>query len=469
MTASRGGRAESPIDFLARHYRTPYRRFMAATYFDAIIIGAGAAGLAAAMELVQAGRSVALLEARDRLGGRIFTRREPGVPVPIELGAEFIHGSAGRTRALLAKAAAGVIDTSNSHLTVEEGVLLPRDEFFLRIQRALRESEALRERDLSFDDLLDRHLSGVLSAEERQYARTMAEGFDAADTARASARALAAEWSGDTLGDVPQSRPGGGYEALLEVLLALAHGERLRLQLHSPVQAVEWSRRSVRVSGRFAGAPFTLEGAHAIVTAPLGVLKAPVGTAGAIHFAPALEVKLRALEGLATGAVVKLLLRFASAFWESLHEGRYREVSFLHTPNAAIPTFWTPAPARAPLLVAWAGGPRALRAAACASPTELVGTALASLRRLFGPGVELTRELEGYYYHDWEHDPFARGAYSYVAVGGEAARERLAQPIDDTLFFAGEATDCTGEAGTVTGALESGIRAAREVLAASAA
>jgi monoamine oxidase len=251
------------------------------------------------------------------------------------------------------------------------------------------------------------------------------------------------------------------------VLLALAHGERLRLRLQSPVQAVEWSGGRVRVSGRFAGAPFTFESAHAIVTVPLGVLKAPPSGTGAIHFEPALEGKQRSLEGLAEGAVVKLLLRFASAFWETLHEGRYREVSFLHAPHADIPTFWTPAPARAPLLVAWAGGPRAQRAAACA-PTELVGTALASLRELLGPGIDLTRELQGYYYHDWEHDPFARGAYSYVTVGGEGSRRALAQPIDDTLFFAGEATDDTGEAGTVTGALESGIRAAHEVLAASA-
>ena len=440
---------------------------MATAACDVIVIGGGAAGLAAAMELVQAGRSVVLLEARDRLGGRIWTRRDLLVAVPIELGAEFIHGPAACTRALLARGAMSVIDTGNSHLTVEEGVLLPRDDLFPRIQQALRESPALREADLSFDDLLDRHLFGMLSGAERQSARGMAEGFDAADTARASARALAAEWTGDTLGDTPQSRPGEGYEALLKTLIALAHGERLRLQLQLPVQAVEWSKGSVRVSGRFAGAPVAFQGRQAIVTVPLGVLKAPPGTPGAIHFTPALEVKLAALDGLATGAVVKVLLRFGSAFWETLHEGRYREASFLHTPDADIPTFWTPSPARAPLLVAWAGGPRALHAA-CASPADLVRTALTGLRRLFGPGVDLTGELQGYYYHDWENDPFARGAYSYVTVGGEGSRAALAQPLDDTLFFAGEATDATGEAGTVTGALESGMRVAREVLAASA-
>jgi monoamine oxidase len=437
---------------------------MAITSCDVVVIGAGAAGLAAAMELVQAGRTVTLLEARDRLGGRIWTRWESGVPVPIELGAEFIHGSAGITRALLARGAVSVIDTSNSHLTVQSGEVLPRDDFFPRIQQALRESPALREADLSFNDLLEQHLGGVLSAQERRFARTMAEGFDAADTSRASARALAAEWCGDTLGDTPQSRPGAGYGALLAVLTAGAHSERLHLRLQSPVERVDWSRGSVRARGHCAAAPFTVCAARAILTVPLGVLKAPADAAGAIHFAPALELKQRPLEGLASGAVVKLLLRFDSAFWESLHEGRYRGVSFLHTPDADFPTFWTPSPASAPLLVAWAGGPPALQVAASGSPADLARAALTSLRRLFGPDVDVDGALQGYYYHDWEHDPFARGAYSYVTVGGSAARETLAQPIDDTLYFAGEATDTTGEAGTVTGALASGVRAARDLL-----
>jgi monoamine oxidase len=77
----------------------------------------------------------------------------------------------------------------------------------------------------------------------------------------------------------------------------------------------------------------------------------------------------------------------------------------------------------------------------------------------------LRSTLEETWHHDWQSDPFARGAYSYVLTGGKKARRALAKPIDDTLFFAGEATDATGEAGTVAGALLSGIRAAREVSA----
>jgi monoamine oxidase len=293
----------------------------------------------------------------------------------------------------------------------------------------------------------------------------MAEGFDAADTARASARALVEEWTGDVIGSSPQARPREGYEALLAALMARLQGERLRLLLQATVESVRWSRGSVEVAGEFCGAPFALSAARALITLPLGVLQQPPGEAGAVHFSPELAVKRAALEGLASGPIIKLLLRFATSFWETLHEGRYRDAGFFHVPDAPFATFWTPAPARAPLLVAWAGGPRALRLASGASPAQLVRKALASLEKLFGKELDVTAELRGYYYHDWQQDPFARGAYSYVTVGASAARAGLAQPIEDTLFFAGEATDA--EEGTVTGALQSGVRAAREVLAAA--
>ena len=439
---------------------------MAAPSYDVIVIGAGAAGLCAAGELVKAGRSVLLLEARDRVGGRIWTRREPGFPAPMELGAEFIHGPAPTTRALLAEAGIAAIESSDSHLTLQGGALAPRDHFFPKIQQALRSTTVLSGKDMSFDTLLDRHLAHVLSKEQRQYARMMAEGFDAADTSRASARAIADEWTGATLGNVPQSRPQNGYEALLTALLARLKPPRLRLQLHSPVHAVHWSKGSVEVAGEFIGAPFLVRGARTILTVPLGVMQRPPGTVGAIRFSPALQAKYDALGALASGPIVKMLLRFSSSFWDSVHEGRYRDVSFLHAPGMPIPTFWTPAPVQAPLLVAWAGGPTAQRLTEGASPTDIARKAVEILQKLFGKGTDVPSQLEGYYYHDWQLDPFARGAYSYVTVGGGAARQALGQPMDDTLFFAGEATDTDDESGTVAGALQSGIRAAHQALGA---
>jgi monoamine oxidase len=79
------------------------------------------------------------------------------------------------------------------------------------------------------------------------------------------------------------------------------------------------------------------------------------------------------------------------------------------------------------------------------------------------PRARAADRLEGAHVHDWSADPFARGAYSYVTVGGRTARRRLAAPLAGTLFFAGEATD-DESAATVEGALRSGERAAREIL-----
>ena len=433
---------------------------------DVIVIGAGAAGLMAAGELLEAGLRVTLLEARDRVGGRIWTRREPAVAVPIELGAEFIHGQAPVTQQLLERAGGALIETADQHFALEQGQLKPREGDFPHILAAIKRSRALAPADMSFDEFLDQHLAALLTPAQRRYARMMAEGFDAADTARASARAIVEEWTGDTLGGGPQSRPREGYESLLRALMARLTGERLHLKLQAPVSRMQFARGSVEVTGEFCGRSFTLEAPRALVALPLGVLQQRPGAPGAVQFHPALEAKRAALAGLVSGPVIKLQLLFASAFWERLHGGRYRDAGFFHAPEAEFPTFWTPAPARAPLLVAWAGGPQAQRLATGSSPADLARKAIASLERLFGRDVELFSELRACYYHDWQQDPYARGAYSYVTVGAQPARAALAQPVEDTLFFAGEATD-EEEGGTVAGALQSGQRAAREILAAA--
>jgi monoamine oxidase len=234
--------------------------------------------------------------------------------------------------------------------------------------------------------------------------------------------------------------------------------------LGASVQDVRWSRGLVTVSGTRHEAAFTVQAPRLLVAVPLGVLQAPAGSAGAIRFAPALEAKRAALAGLASGPVIKIMLRFAEAFWESVHGGAYRDASFFHVADAPVRTFWTQAPVHAPLMVSWTAGPRAERLAAAGSEGAMVQLAVHSLGMLFGSALDVAGQLQGYYTHDWQQDPYARGAYSYVLVGGNQARAQLAEPLERTLFFAGEATDNADEAGTVTGALESGVRAAREII-----
>jgi monoamine oxidase len=168
-----------------------------------------------------------------------------------------------------------------------------------------------------------------------------------------------------------------------------------------------------------------------------------------VHFNPRVE-KQPALQLLASGPVIKAALRFPGRFWP-------HDVAFFHSPGAAFPTFWTPLPARVPLLIAWAGGPKAERLAG----KDAAASALESLRTIFPRCGDPDQIL----LHDWQADAFARGAYSYVRVNGSDARRQLAEPLRDTLFFAGEATNVDGEAGTVSGALQTGQRAASEALA----
>jgi monoamine oxidase len=429
---------------------------------DVIVIGAGAAGLAAAARLAEGGRSVLVLEARDRVGGRIYTRHEPGLATPIELGAEYIHGWARVTVEWLARGGSAPVEAPDTHWRLEDGSLSNRNRYFDHVHEVISRHAQRVTHDMSVDYLLNTMLKDELTADERDYARMMAEGFDAADTKRASARAIVEEWTGEMMSDAPQSRPDNGYTPLLNALLAALPPDKVRVQLQTVVREVRWSRDSVEVAAESFGRTFEVRARRAVIALPLGVLQESSGE-GVVRFTPALDMKAQALKGLVSGPVVKASLRFHSAFWERLDHGRYHDGAFFHAPKCRFPTMWSAIPRRAPLLQAWAGGPRA-DALRTATRPELVRIALDTVEALFGKGVDAASQLDGAYGHDWQRDPFSRGAYSYVGVGGGSAREELAAPVEDALFFAGEATD-PEEPATVSGALQSGERAAREILA----
>jgi monoamine oxidase len=276
----------------------------------------------------------------------------------------------------------------------------------------------------------------------------MVQGFDAADPKRVSAQSIIEEWGESGSLGMSQPRPEGGYGGLMDWLASNLISRNVRLQLGAAVREVRWKRGSVELRGSFFEKKFRIKARQAIVTLPLGVLQA-----NDVRFVPALSAKRAALGALASGPVVRVAMRFHEPVWERRAPG----VAFFHSPRADFPTFWTPLPMRAPLATAWAGGPKAARLTGKAHRT-LVATALADVHRIF-PDARLAAARA----QDWHADPYSRGGYSYVLVGGTGAREALAEPLSDTLYFAGEATD-TDEAGTVAGALRSGQRAAREIL-----
>jgi monoamine oxidase len=271
--------------------------------YDVIVIGAGAAGLAAAARLAEGGRSVLVLEARDRVGGRIHTRYEPGLTAPIELGAEFFHGFAQANVEWLARGGASPIEAPDTHWRLEGGSLNNRDSYFFHVHEVISRYAGHITHEMSVDYLLNTLLKDELTADERDYARMLAEGFDAADTKRASAKAIVDEWTGEMMTDAPQSRPDKGYGPLLQALLTAMPPDKARVQLQSVVREVRWSRGGVEVSGESIGHTFEVRARRAVITLPLGVLQESEGT-GVVRLSPALDGKEGALMGLVAGPVI---------------------------------------------------------------------------------------------------------------------------------------------------------------------
>ena len=443
---------------------------------DVVIVGAGVAGLAAGRALREAGVDIAIVEARERLGGRIFTQRDAEVPVPIELGAEFVHGRAPELHEIAREAKLliyDVCDADGGRWRSSNGAFRPLEGFWEQLDQVMRRLDAKREPDRSFQAFLDSRPGGRRLARQRALALQFVEGFHGADPRRASERALA---DGGSPGDDEQERRLGrvldGYESVPR-WLAQSIGDRIRFG--AIATRVAWKRKHVELELRTPGGGATsgVVAKAAIVSVPLGVLKAPAGEPGAIAFDPPLErdgIKRDALLGLEMGTVVRVVLRTRDRFWASerfarrMKEQSFEGLAFLHTSDEHFPVWWTPFPVRAPLLVAWSGGPRA-HALSRLTPQRIMELAVDALGRQFGLTRRQARsEVQATWVHDWQGDAFARGAYSYMVVGANDAPAQLARPLGGTLFFAGEASDAEGRTGTVHGAIATGRRAARQVI-----
>lgn len=440
---------------------------------DVLIVGAGAAGLAAARDLSHAGLTVTIIEARPRVGGRVLTLHDPRSPVPLELGAEFIHGGLAETLPLAQAAGLAVLELPDTHELAAAGRFRPMGNFWKLINRMnhdLARRLAKRGKDFPVSEYLNS--SGVPAA-QRAMMRDFLQGFYAAHPDRLSAQSLAVEIDGGDEQDEIQGkqfRIANGGDALMKWLRDGLNPDRTEVRLSTVAESVQWKRGAVSVVCRGGGDRAelpTLTARTALITLPLAVLKA-----GVMRFDPALPAKQRALAGLEMGQVFKIVLRFREAFWERpefLKERRAQPgsngsgLNFLHAHGAEVPTWWTTLPVRAPVLTGYVGAVAAEQLLAEEPPSRLERSLVALSEVLAVPRRELEEQLDASASHDWRADPFARGAYSYIGVGGNGAPRALARPVEGTLFFAGEATN-GAEIGTVAGALSSGRRAAREVL-----
>ncbi len=419
---------------------------------DCIIVGAGAAGLAAAERLCRSGLSLLVLEARARIGGRVHTVF-PSPSPPVELGAEFIHGKPDEIwrSAFSLK----ICDVPDTHFLSKAGRMLPVADFWQRLETVTRR---LRRggRDRSFDDFLKtlpRRLQGA-----GLKARAFVQSFHAADCARIGEHGLAAlAKASKRYHEEKTFRPLDGYGKLMERFWRSSGLPAERLLRGVAVTEIRWGPREVRVRARRRRGAVEFKARRVLLTLPVGTLRS-----GSPRFIPEIESKRAALEGLEMGQVVKLILRFREAFWEKSAP----DAAFFHAADGPFPVFWTALPLRAPLLTAWAGGPPAARLSALGE-SGILEAAVESVSKLFRISRRRARgELLSWHFHDWNRDPFSLGAYSYAAAGGASAHRRLARPLGP-LFFAGEATNYDGQNATVSGAIASGRRAALEIIRAA--
>jgi monoamine oxidase len=412
---------------------------------DVVVLGAGVAGLRAAAALARARLDVCVLEARDRIGGRVHTERIAGHP-PLERGAEFVHGRPRALRALL-RACGATTDEA-------DGVHLAR----LRAGRTLGDAtdalaeamDALTKIDVHPEVTVARVVPELTHAGPlRDLALEFVAGFYAADPATASAQVIGAmARAEDAQHGEEMRRVREGYDVVVDALAAaLPPGA---VHLSSPALEVHWRRDHVRV----IGVRETVTARACVVALPLGVLRH-----GDVSFTPRLDHE-RDWQRLVMGDVVKVLLRLrADVPW------RKRAFAFLHAPELLVPTFWRIVPDAhasdgAQTLVGWAGGPKAT-ALSRAGTAATLDHALGSLETLLGI-KDVARFLDAAHVVDWRKERWTRGAYAVVPSGAEDAPHKVAQPIADTLFFAGEHTQFPFM-GTVHGALSSGDRVASEV------
>jgi monoamine oxidase len=416
---------------------------------DVVIIGAGAAGLAAARSLHERGIDFLILEARDHVGGRAYTLRSHDETFPIELGAEFIHGAARSTRMLMREIGETALPTDADSFCLVHGHLEPAPNRWEPAERVLRRVDVAG-RDQSVEAFLDGLPPRVLSADERESVRTLVEGFDAAQLDEASIIGIAKEWRSGV--NDTSHRPAAGYAPIMQHLAQIA-GKRLFLR--TVVTRLQWSPHSVHLDATCDGDAVRIEARRAILTLPISLLQRNVA-----FFSPPLPADKRAaIDAIAMGPVIKVALEFRTPFWREIENGRFSNAGFFMTSATQLRTIWSRAPDAAPVLMGWAGGGAALRLVQ--RGVDPIRAALDTTAMLF-PEVDIKAELRNAYFHDWQADPFACGAYSYLRVGAGDARERLATPIEDTLFFAGEAAS-SDDSGTVAGAFDTGYSSALSI------
>ncbi|HYK57346.1 MAG TPA: NAD(P)/FAD-dependent oxidoreductase, partial [Flavisolibacter sp.] len=339
--------------------------------FDVIIVGAGASGLMAAWELVQTGKKVAVLEARDRIGGRIHTITDKNFSIPIELGAEFVHGNLEHTQLLLKKAGAASVKTNGDIWQKENSGFQKQEDFIEDYSRLEKKFKGLKQ-DMPVAQFIKEYLQGAEYEELRTTLQNYVEGYYAADMNKASTMALCQEL---TTSDDVQYRIEGGYKTIVDYLYRETEQKGCFFFLSRTVRQVLWKESGTEVITDQEA----FHGRKVLITVPLGVLQSEQ-----INFSPSVDEKIKAAKSLGFGPVIKLVMQFEKPFWENKDFTENKDMSdlgFLFSKDI-VPTWWTQYPKHDALLTGWLAGPHA-EAVKNHTTQEILNKALDSLCAIF--------------------------------------------------------------------------------------
>ena len=425
---------------------------------DILIIGAGASGLAAAYELSLVDKKVIVLEARNRIGGRIHSVSNPRFAQIIETGAEFIHGKLPVTLQLLKKAGITHHAIKGEMWQIENGEIKKGGEFIAGWKKLMTHLRELKT-DIPIKDFLNQHFPGAEEKELKDSVIKLVEGYDAADAGRASSLALLDEWEHE---DDHDERIDNGYLQLMHFLEGKIKEKGNDIFLSQVVKNISWQKDRVVVNTTNEE---QFVASKVLVTIPLGMWQSEEKE-GHISFSPGLHKKNLAAKQMGFGTVIKIVFQFQNEFWEEEIPNKFKDASFIFS-DAFMPTWWSQHPKKNGMLTGWLAGPKATELKDAAED-DLLKKGLQSLSYIFAADKAfIEKKLVAHSIVNWAVEPFTYGAYSYNTLDTKWAKKVLNEPIEETLYFAGEALYNGPETGTVEGALASGIEVARNIIALS--
>ncbi|HEY9341353.1 MAG TPA: NAD(P)/FAD-dependent oxidoreductase [Hanamia sp.] len=421
--------------------------------YDVIIIGGGATGLMAA-KILSANHKVLVLEAKDRLGGRIYPVNS--FSFPAEGGAEFIHGNLKTTFGLLKEAHLNKEKIKGTFCKVEKGKwyadnhLVPGWELLIQRMKDCK-------KDVSIHDFLDISFKEKKFDALKKYFTKYIEGYDAANPVNTSVFAIRKEMEA---GDAPQYRPEPGYYSLADYLKEACVKNGASIRINEPV--IKLSRnKNIEI--------FTSQKKYfckkVICAVPLGVLQSTQKQKSFIDFPDFLKGHLNAAKKIGNGPVIKFLLEFDKAFWfdkNFLKDKNIQAPSYLFT-DTAIPTWWTQYPSQEPLLTGWIAGPSSYKMRNY-STKKFKQIVLESLSLVFTlPVDDLQKRLKNFRVVNWINQAYILGGYSYPTLQTTKARKILQKPFDNAFYFAGEYVP-KNSSSTVDAALLSGKLVAEQIV-----